>query len=81
MKIFKDNPSLDVAYKTTDGKFFFLENDAKNYASTLEDKKVTKVERTEGIQSSDDEIPNIPNDIKEESIEPEQVTPKSKAKK
>lgn len=43
-QIFKDNPKLDVAYKTADGKYFFLENDAKNYALTLEDKRVIKVE-------------------------------------
>lgn len=42
-QVFKDNPKLDVAYKTSDGKYFFLENDAQNHASTLEDKKVEKV--------------------------------------
>lgn len=46
-QIFKDNPKLDVAYKTTDGKFFFLENDARNHASNLENKKVIKVEKAE----------------------------------
>nr|DAQ02465.1 MAG TPA: hypothetical protein [Caudoviricetes sp.] len=42
-QVFIDNPKLDVAYKTADGHFFFLENDAVNYASTLEDKTVEKV--------------------------------------
>ena len=42
-QVFIDNPKLDVAYKTTDGHFFFLEHDAVNYASTLEDKTVEKV--------------------------------------
>ena len=42
-QVFIDNPKLDVAYKTADGHFFFLENDAVNYTSTLEDKTVEKV--------------------------------------
>lgn len=56
-QIFKDNPKLDVAYKTTDGKFFFLENDARNHATNLENKKVIKVERTEENPTSDNEEP------------------------
>ncbi|MCK0202673.1 hypothetical protein MWN41_06525 [Ornithobacterium rhinotracheale] len=43
--IFKNNPQLDVVYKTSDGKFFYTENFANNYAQTLEDKKVTKLVR------------------------------------
>ncbi|MGQ1929577.1 hypothetical protein [Ornithobacterium rhinotracheale] len=43
--IFKENPQLDVVYKTSDGKYFYTENDAKNYASNLEDKKVKKLMR------------------------------------
>lgn len=39
-QIFKENPSLDVAYKTADDKFFYTENGAHNHASELEDKKV-----------------------------------------
>lgn len=42
-QVFIDNPKLDVAYKTADGHFFFLEHDAVNYASTLENKTVEKV--------------------------------------
>lgn len=47
-KVFKDNKKLDVAYKTSDGKFFFRESDAKNYAKgkELKNKKVTKVTRS-----------------------------------
>lgn len=63
-QIFKDNPKLDVAYKTTDGKFFFLENDARNHATNLENKKVIKVERTEETPTSDNEEPDITDDIK-----------------
>lgn len=63
-QIFKDNPKLDVAYKTTDGKFFFLENDARNHATNLENKKVIKVERTEEALISDDNTPIVSDDIK-----------------
>ena len=45
--IFKDNPGLDVAYKTADGKYFYTENGAQNYALTLKDQAVKKVVRTE----------------------------------
>lgn len=63
-QIFKDNPKLDVVYKTADGKFFFLENDARNHATNLEDKKVIKIGRTEEIPTSDNEALNITDDIK-----------------
>lgn len=43
--IFLENPQLDVVYKTSDNKYFYTENNAKNYAQTLEDKKVTKLVR------------------------------------
>lgn len=43
--IFIKNPELDVCYMTADQKCFFLENDALNWASTLEDKKVEKLIR------------------------------------
>lgn len=42
--IFKDNPSLDVAYKTADGKYFYTHDTAKNYAQTLENKEVIRLE-------------------------------------
>lgn len=45
--IFNDNPNLDVAYKTADGKYFYTENSAQNYALTLKNKEVKKVVRTE----------------------------------
>lgn len=44
-QIFIDNPQLDVVYKASDGKYFYTENDAKNYASNLEDKTVKKLVR------------------------------------
>lgn len=44
-QIFKDNPSLDEVYQTSDGKFFYLENDARNHASKLENKRVEKLIR------------------------------------
>lgn len=46
-KVFTDNPKLDVCYKTSDGKYFFTQNDAKNYASNLENKSVKKLVRDE----------------------------------
>lgn len=45
--IFKDNPELDVAYKTADGKYFYTENGAQNHALTLKDQEVKKVVRPE----------------------------------
>lgn len=45
--IFKDNPGLDVAYKTADGKYFYTENGAQNHALTLKDQEVKKVVRPE----------------------------------
>lgn len=46
-QVFISNPKLDVAYKTADGKYFFLESDAENYALELEDKRVKKVQKEE----------------------------------
>ena len=54
-QVFIDNPSLDVAYKTCDGKYFFLENDARNHARTLEDKKVIEVVRMATINEADEQ--------------------------
>ena len=45
--IVKDNPGLDVAYKTADGKYFYTENGAQNHALTLKDQDVKKVVRPE----------------------------------
>lgn len=45
--IFEQNKSLDVAYKTSDGVFFYTENNAQNHAKTLKNKKVTKVVRSQ----------------------------------
>lgn len=59
-QIFKDNPKLDEVYKTSDGKFFYLENDARNYAiaNNLENKRVTKLTRKDepekSIENSED---------------------------
>lgn len=79
-QIFKDNPKLDVAYKTTDGKFFFLENDARNHATNLENKKVIKVERPEENPTSDNEEPkgdltdSVKNIISEEKKALDEIT-------
>ena len=52
--IFNDNPNLDVAYKTADGKYFYTENSAQNYALTLKNKEVKKVVRTEEATEKED---------------------------
>ncbi|WP_233860997.1 hypothetical protein [Tenacibaculum piscium] len=50
--IFKINKSLDVAYKTSDGTFFYTENNAKNHAKTLKNKKVIKLTREDETENS-----------------------------
>jgi len=52
--IFNDNPNLDVAYKTADGKYFYTENGAQNHAQTLKNKEVKKVVRTEEATEKED---------------------------
>ena len=53
--IFKDNPGLDVAYKTADGKYFYTENGAQNHALTLKDQEVKKVVASDERQVTSDE--------------------------
>ncbi|MDK7376072.1 hypothetical protein QP519_11070 [Weeksella virosa] len=43
--IFKNNPNLNVYYKTADGQAFYLFSDARNHAKTLGDKDVEAVTR------------------------------------
>lgn len=50
-QVFIDNPQLDVVYKTNDGKYFLLENDAQNYALTLDIKGVEKLLRPTGTMT------------------------------
>ncbi len=54
-KIFEQNQSLDVCYKTSDGKYFFTHNDAFNHAKSLKDKKVQKLERPQVSEDAEDE--------------------------
>lgn len=42
-QIWKEHPSLEVVYLTSDENAFYSENDAKNHAKTLEDKSVEPV--------------------------------------
>ena len=66
--IFKDNPSLDVAYKTADGKYFYTENGAQNHALTLKNQEVKKVVRPEEeIEESKTVTTTQPSDISENS--------------
>ncbi|MXV37679.1 hypothetical protein GO491_03140 [Flavobacteriaceae bacterium Ap0902] len=53
LDIFKNNPKLDVVYKTSDERYFYLENDAQNWATSLEDKKVEKLIREADNESAD----------------------------
>ena len=44
-KVFEENPSLEVYYKTSDNIAFYQESDAKQHAKALENKEVTPVFR------------------------------------
>ncbi len=43
--VFEQHPKLDAYFKASDGEAFYNENDAKNYAKKLKDKKVQRVAR------------------------------------
>lgn len=64
-QVFIDNPQLDVVYKTNDGKYFLLENDAQNHASTLEDKKVSKLIRQDISPTNEEEKKELSEEIQE----------------
>ena len=68
--IFNDNPNLDVAYKTADGKYFYTENGAQNHALTLKNKEVKKVVRTEEAT----EKVEVKNEVVTKTEEPQTVT-------
>ena len=67
--IFNDNPNLDVAYKTADGKYFYTENSAQNYALTLKNKEVKKVVRTEDATEKEE----VKNEVVTETEKPQTV--------
>ena len=67
--IFNDNPNLDVAYKTADGKYFYTENGAQNHAQTLKNKEVKKVVRTEETTEKEE----VKNEIVTETEEPQTI--------
>lgn len=67
--IFNDNPNLDVAYKTADGKYFYTENSAQNHALTLKNKEVKKVVRTEEATETEE----VKNEVATETEEPQTV--------
>lgn len=54
-KIFKTNPGLKEAHRTSDGQFFYQETDAKNHAKTLTDKTVEHVVNELEMEVIDDE--------------------------
>lgn len=68
--IFNDNPNLDIAYKTADGKYFYTENSAQNYALTLKNKEVKKVVRTEEATEKQD----VKNEVVTETQKPQITT-------
>ena len=67
--IFNDNPNLDVAYKTADGKYFYTENGAQNHAQTLKNKEVKKVVRTEETTEKEE----VKNEVVTETEKPQTV--------
>ena len=67
--IFNDNPNLDVAYKTTDGKYFYTENGAQNHALTLKNQEVKKVVRTEEATETEE----VKKEVATETEEPQTV--------
>lgn len=67
--IFNDNPNLDVAYKTADGKYFYTENGAQNHAQTLKNKEVKKVVRTEETTEKEE----VKNEVVTETEEPQTI--------
>ena len=82
--IFNDNPNLDVAYKTADGKYFYTENSAQNYALTLKNKEVKKVVRTEDATETEEVKKEIVTPTEEpqtlvaaEPSEPSEITESS----
>ncbi|OBW40810.1 hypothetical protein AB670_02761 [Chryseobacterium sp. MOF25P] len=44
-QIFKDNPKVDIYYKTSDDTPFFSKNAAQNHAKTLEQKNLETIVR------------------------------------
>ena len=77
-QIFIDNPQLDVVYKTADGKYFLLENDAQNYASTLEDKKVSKLIRQDISPTNEEEKKELSEGIQDINQQENIIEEKSK---
>lgn len=77
-QVFIDNPQLDVVYKTADGKYFLLENDVQNYASTLEDKKVSKLIRQDISPTNEEEKKELSEGIQDINQQEDIIEEKSK---
>lgn len=69
--IFERNPSIDVAYKTSDGVYFYTEDSARNYAAFLEDKSVQKLVR---LVKADQESLDEPTEVDQTTQELPVVT-------
>ncbi len=66
-QIFIDNPNLDVCYKTSDGKYFYLRSDAVNYATILKNKKVEKLLRAQSSKTVEPGTGDNPNKTKKDN--------------
>ncbi len=77
-QVFIDNPQLDVVYKTAAGKYFLLANDAQNYASTLEDKKVSKLIRQDISPTNEEEKKELSEGIQDINQQEDIIEEKSK---
>lgn len=54
--IFKDNPKVDIYYKTSDETPFFSKNAAQNHAKTLEQKNIETIVRGSVKNSEEDSL-------------------------
>jgi len=78
--IFKANPRLKEYFKTSDGNAFFTEHDAKNYATSLKNKKVEKVERPFEKVKATPAVPPVKFEKKEKGTKKKKKTPAKKDK-
>lgn len=55
-QIFKDNPKVDIYYKTSDETPFFSKNASQNHAQTLEHKNIETITRGSVKNSKEDRL-------------------------
>lgn len=54
-EVFEANPHLKKVFITADGQAFYTENDAKNYAKSLDEKTVETVYNADFLEVTDEE--------------------------